>query len=144
MVKKIFRLFKKKSKSKKKIKEEKKAEVINFINKSKQSNKIQTEKMETKKMDNLAKEIVDNYFKTSTKSFLDIGYCSYIILYRDLQRMLFELSYPVYRHHLNHTTKQLVNYHKQWLHEFKEWNEASSERKLIGEKKDDNENDTIH
>ena len=101
MVKKIFRLFKKKSKSKKKIKEEKKAEVINFINKSKQSNKIQTEKMETKKMDNLAKEIVDNYFKTSTKSFLDIGYCSYIILYRVLQRMLFELSYPVYRHYLN-------------------------------------------
>jgi|TARA_B100001093_G_scaffold171509_1_gene164345 hypothetical protein len=144
MVKKIFRLFKKKSKSKKKIKEEKKAEVINFINKSKQFNKIQTEKMETKKMDNLAKEIVDNYFKTSTKSFLDIGYCSYIILYRVLQRMLFELSYPVYRHYLNHTTKQLVNYHKQWLHEFKEWNEASSERKLIGEKKDDNENDTIH
>ena len=144
MVKKIFRLFKKKSKSKKKIKEEKKAEVINFINKSKQSNKIQTEKMETKKMDNLAKEIVDNYFKTSTKSFLDIGYCSYIILYRVLQRMLFELSYPVYRHYLNHTTKQLVNYHKQWLHEFKEWNEASSQRKLIGEKKDDNENDTIH
>jgi len=144
MVKKIFQLFKKKSKSKKKIKEEKKAEVINFINKSKQSNKIQTEKMETKKMDNLAKEIVDNYFKTSTKSFLDIGYCSYIILYRVLQRMLFELSYPVYRHYLNHTTKQLVNYHKQWLHEFKEWNEASSERKLIGEKKDDNENDTIH
>ena len=95
-------------------------------------------------MDNLAKEIVDNYFKTSTKSFLDIGYCSYIILYRVLQRMLFELSYPVYRHYLNHTTKQLVNYHKQWLHEFKEWNEASSERKLIGEKKDDNENDTIH
>tara|TARA_B100001094_G_scaffold109894_1_gene105868 strand:+ start:768 stop:1202 length:435 start_codon:yes stop_codon:yes gene_type:complete len=144
MVKKIFRLFKKKSKSKKKIKEEKKAEVINFINKSKQFNKIQTEKMETKKMDNLAKEIVDNYFKTSTKSFLDIGYCSYIILYRVLQRMLFELSYPVYRHYLNHTTKQLVNYHKQWLHEFREWNEASSERKLIGEKKDDNENDTIH
>ena len=144
MVKKIFRLFKKKSKSKKKIKEEKKAEVINFINKSKQFNKIQTEKMETKKMDNLAKEIVDNYFKTSTKSFLDIGYCSYIILYRVLQRMLFELSYPVYRHYLNHTTKQLVNYHKQWLHEFKEWNEASSERKLIGEKKDDNENDKIH
>ena len=144
MVKKIFRLFKKKSKSKKKIKEEKKAEVINFINKSKQFNKIQTEKMETKKMDNLAKEIVDNYFKTSTKSFLDIGYCSYIILYRVLQRMLFELSYPVYRHYLNHTTKQLVNYHKQWLHEFKEWNEASSERKLTGEKKDDIENDTIH
>ena len=99
MVKKIFKLFKKKSKKKKKIKKPKKAEVINFVNKSQQTNKIQTEKMESKKMDDLAKEIVDNYFNASTKSFLDIGYCSYIILYRVLQRMLFHLSYPVYRHY---------------------------------------------
>ena len=144
MVKKIFKLFKKKSKNKKKIKELKKAEVINFVNKSQQTNKIQTEKMESKKMDNLAKEVVDNYFKASTKSFLDMGYCSYIILYRVLQRMLIHLSYPVYRHYLNYTTKQMVNYHKQWLHEFKEWNEATSESKLPGEKKGDYENDTIH
>ena len=144
MVKKIFKLFKKKSKKKRKIKESEKAEIINFVNKSQKTNKIQTEQIESKKMDNLAKELVDNYFNASTKSFLDMGYCSYIILFRVLQRMLFYLSYPVYRHYLNHTTKQMVNYHKQWLHEFKEWNEASSERKLPGEKKDDYENDTIH
>ena len=144
MVKKIFKLFKKKFKNKNKIKEPKKAEVINFVNKSKQINKIQTERMETKKMDNLAREVVDNYFNASTKSFLDMGYCSYIILYRVLQRMLYHLSYPVYRHYLNYTTKQMVNNHKQWLHDFKEWNEASSERKLPGEKKEDSENETIH
>ena len=42
------------------------------------------------------------------------------------------------------TTKQIVEDHKQWLHEFKEWDEAPSEAKLIGEKKQDNENDTLH
>ena len=144
MVKKIFKLFIKKFKNKNKIKEPKKAEVINFVNKSQQINKIQTERMESKKMDNLAREVVDNYFNASTKSFLDMGYCSYIILYRVLQRMLYHLSYPVYRHYLNYTTKQMVNNHKQWLHDFKEWNEASSERKLPGEKKEDSENETIH
>jgi hypothetical protein len=143
MVKKIVNLFKK-TKKKKKIKKQDSAEIIDFVNKSKENNKIQTEQMEMKKMDNLAKDLVDSYFKASRKSFLDMGYCAYLLLFRLLQRMLFHLSYPVYRHYLNHTTKQMVNYHKQWLHEFKEWNEASSERKLPGEKKDDYENDTIH
>lgn len=143
MVKKIVNLFKK-TKKKKKIKKKDSAEIIDFVNKSKENNKIQTEQMEMKKMDNLAKDLVDSYFKASRKSFLDMGYCAYLLLFRLLQRMLFHLSYPVYRHYLNHTTKQMVNYHKQWLHEFKEWNEASSERKLPGEKKDDYENDTIH
>ena len=96
------------------------------------------------KMDKLAKDLVDSYFKASRKSFLDMGYCAYLLLFRLLQRMIIHLSYPIYRNYLNSTTKQIVNYHKQWLHEFKEWNEASSERKLPGEKKDDYENDTIH
>jgi len=134
MVKKIINLSKK-TKKKKKIKKQNTAEIIDFVNKSKETNKIQTEQMEMKKMDNLAKDLVDSYFKASRKSFLDMGYCAYLLLFRLLQRMLFHLSYPVYRHYLNHTTKQMVNYHKQWLHEFKEWNEASSERKLPGEKK---------
>ena len=33
---------------------------------------------------------------------------------------------------------------KEWMHEFKEWDEAPKEGKLIGEKKKDHENDTIH
>ena len=146
MVKKIINLFKKtkKKKKKKKIKKQESAEIIDFVNKSKETNKIQTEQMEMKKMDNLAKDLVDSYFKASRKSFLDMGYCAYLLLFRLLQRMIIHLSYPIYRHYLNSTTKQIVNYHKQWLHEFKEWNEASSERKLPGEKKDDYENDTIH
>ena len=146
MIKKIFKLFTKKKRVKKnKIKKtEKKVEVINFINKSKDNNKIQTENMEKNKMDNLAKELVETYLKASRKSFLDMGYCFYIFLYRLLQRMIFQFSYPLYRHYLKATTKEILNNHKEWLHEFKEWDEAPKEGKLIGEKKPDNENDTLH
>ena len=95
-------------------------------------------------MDNLSKELVDSYFKASSKSFLDIGYCAYLILFRVLQRMIFHLSYPVYRHYLQATSKEILNNHKQWMHEFKEWDEAPIEGKLKGEKKEDHENDTLH
>ncbi len=145
MIKKIFKLFTKKRINKKEIKMTKqKAEVINFINKSKNNNKIQTEKMEIKKMDDLAKELVETYLKSSRKSFLDMGYCFYLLLFRLLQRMIFQFSYPIYRHYLKSTTKQILNNHKEWLHEFKEWDQAPTEGNLIGEKKPDNENDTLH
>ena len=146
MFKKIFNLFKKKTKIKRKKKENKieKAKIINFVNRSKKNNKIQTEQMDVRKMDGLAKELVDSYYRASGKSILDMGYCSYLILFRVLQRMIFHLSYPVYRHYLQATTKEIVNNHKQWMHEFKEWDEAPVEGKLRGEKKEDHENDTLH
>ena len=95
-------------------------------------------------MDVLAKELVENYLKASRRSFLDMGYCFYIFLFRLLQRMIFQFSYPVYRHYLKTTSKEILNNHKEWMHEFKEWDEAPTEGKLIGEKKKDHENDTIH
>ena len=146
MVKKIFNFFKKKTKikRKKKVNKIEKAKIINFVNRSKKNNKIQTEQMEVRKMDGLAKELVDSYYRASGKSILDMGYCSYLILFRVLQRMIFHLSYPVYRHYLHATTKEIVNNHKQWMHEFKEWDEAPVEKKLRGEKKEDHENDTLH
>ena len=146
MIKKILKLFTKKKRfTKKEIKKNgKKAEVVNFINKAKDNYKIQTEKMESNKMDDLAKELVETYLKASKKSFLDMGYCFYLFLFRLLQRMIFQFSYPLYRHYLKTTTKEILNNHKEWLHEFKEWDEAPKEGKLIGEKKTDNENDTLH
>ena len=147
MKKKILNFFKKLKKTKKTksmIVKNDKSKVINFVNKSKNSNKIQTEQMEVKKMDALAKELVENYLKASKRSFLDMGYCFYIFLFRLLQRMIFQFSYPVYRHYLKTTSKEILNNHKEWMHEFKEWDEAPTEGKLIGEKKKDHENDTIH
>ena len=140
----FFRKLKKNKKTKSMIVKNDKSKVINFVNRSKNSNKIQTEQMEVKKMDVLAKELVENYLKASRKSFLDMGYCFYVFLFRLLQRMIFQFSYPVYRHYLRTTSKEILNNHKEWMHEFKEWDEAPTEGKLIGEKKKDHENDTIH
>ena len=140
----FFRKLKKNKKTKSMIVKNDKSKVINFVNKSKNSNKIQTEQMEVKKMDALANELVENYLKASKRSFLDMGYCFYIFLFRLLQRMIFQFSYPVYRHYLKTTSKEILNNHKEWMHEFKEWDEAPTEGKLIGEKKKDHENDTIH
>ena len=147
MKKKILNFFKKLKKNKKTksmIVKNDKSKVINFVNISKNSNKIQTEQMEVKKMDALAKELVEKYLKASRRSFLDMGYCFYIFLFRILQRMISQFSYPVYRHYLKTTSKEILNNHKEWMHEFKEWDEAPTEGKLIGEKKKDHENDTIH
>ena len=140
----FFRKLKKNKKTKSMIVKNDKSKVINFVNRSKNSNKIQTEQMEVKKMDALAKELVENYLKASRRSFLDMGYCFYIFLFRLLQRMIYQFSYPVYRHYLKTTSKEILNNHKEWMHEFKEWDEAPTEGKLIGEKKKDHENDTIH
>ena len=140
----FLRKLKKNKKTKPMIVKNDKSKVINFVNRSKNSNKIQTEQMEVKKMDALAKELVENYLKASRRSFLDMGYCFYIFLFRLLQRMIFQFSYPVYRHYLKTTSKEILNNHKEWMHEFKEWDEATTEGKLIGEKKKDHENDTIH
>ena len=138
MIKKILNLFKYKKKPRKKnmdVDKKNNAKIINFVNKSKNKNRIQTEKMEINKMDNLAKEIVENYRVASNKSFLNIGFCFYFLLFRVMQMMIFQISFPMYRHYHRSASKQIIRNHKVWLHEFKEWDEAPTEKKLIGEKK---------
>ena len=148
MIKKIINLFKikKTKKTKKEIKNDKKnnAEIINFVKTAKNKKKIQTEKMEINKMDDLAKELVENYRVASNKSFLNIGYCFYFLLFRVMQMMIFQISFPVYRYYHRAASKQIIRNHKVWLHEFKEWDEAPTEKKLIGEKRKDDESETLH
>ena len=95
-------------------------------------------------MDELAKELVENYRVASSKSFLNIGYCFYFLLFRVMQMMIFQISFPVYRYYHRAASKQIIRNHKVWLHEFKEWDEAPTEKKLIGEKRKDDENETLH
>ena len=144
MIKKIIKLFKKKN-NKKKIKKQNKetAKIINFVNNSKKKNRIQTEQMEKKKIDNITQEIVENFYNISKKSFLDMAYCFYLLLYRVMQRMIFHTSFPIYRHYHRTASKQIIENHKVWLHEYKEWENAPTS-KINGEKKLDNENDTLH
>ena len=148
MIKKIINLFKGKKKQKIKketlINKKNNAKVINFINTAKNKKKIQTEKMEINKMDELAKELVENYRVASNKSFLNIGYCFYFLLFRVMQMMIFQISFPMYRYYHRSASKQIIKDHKAWLHEYKEWDEAPTEKKLIGEKRKDDENETLH
>ena len=148
MIKKIINFFKGKKKQKIKketlINKKNNAKVINFINTAKNNKKIQTEKMEINKMDELAQELVENYRVASNKSFLNIGYCFYFLLFRVMQMMIFQISFPMYRYYHRSASKQIIRDHKIWLHEYKEWNEAPTEKKLIGEKGKDDENETIH
>ena len=148
MIKKIINLFKGKKKQKIKketlINKKNNAKVINFINTAKNNKKIQTEKMEINKMDELAQELVENYRVASNKSFLNIGYCFYFLLFRVMQMMIFQISFPMYRYYHRSASKQIIRDHKSWLHEFKEWDEAPTEKKLIGEKRKDDENETLH
>ena len=148
MIKKIINLFKGKKKQKIKketlINKKNNAKVINFINTAKNNKKIQTEKMEINKMDELAQELVENYRVASNKSFLNIGYCFYFLLFRVMQMMIFQISFPMYRYYHRSASKQIIRDHKAWLHEYKEWDEAPTEKKLIGEKRKDDENETLH
>ena len=148
MIKKIINLFKGKKKQKIKketlINKKNNTEVINFVNTAKNKKKIQTEKMEINKMDKLAQELVENYRVASNKSFLNIGYCFYFLLFRVMQMMIFQISFPMYRYYHRSASKQIIKDHKAWLHEYKEWDEAPTEKKLIGEKRKDDENETLH
>ena len=148
MIKKIINFFKGKKKQKIKketlINKKNNAKVINFINTAKNNKKIQTEKMEINKMDELAQELVENYRVASNKSFLNIGYCFYFLLFRVMQMMIFQISFPMYRYYHRSASKQIIKDHKAWLHEYKEWDEAPTEKKLIGEKRKDDENETLH
>ena len=87
--------------------------------------------------------LVENFYNISKKSFLDMAYCFYLLLYRVMQRMIFHTSFPIYRHYHRTASKQIIENHKVWLHEYKEWENAPTS-KINGEKKLDNENDTLH
>ena len=122
---------------------EKKANILPFVTTLKKGKKIETEETEQARIYKIAIELTDNFKSIAQKSFLDMGKCYYIFLFRTLQSMVWQLSFPVYRHYLESVRKQIVRNHKNLLNRFKEW-ETSPDERLIGERKSDNENDTIH
>ena len=84
--------------SDKKNKDKKKGKIINFVNRSKQNKKIQTDRDEFERLDALAKELVDVYYKSAKTSFFSIGYCFYLFIFRVLQSMIIQTSFPLYRY----------------------------------------------
>ena len=121
----------------------KKSNILPFIKTLNRKKNIETEETEQKRIDKVAIDLTDNFNSIARKSFLDMGRCYYIFLFRTLQSMIWNLSYPAYRHYFESVRKQIVRNHKNLLNRFSEW-ESSPEERLIGEKKTDNENDTLH
>ena len=126
---------------KKKVK--KTAKIINFISKSKKINRIQTEDMEQTRMDALAKEMVDNYYGATKKSFLDSALCLYYLLYRVIQKMMVHTSFPVYQNYHKFACEQNLENYKKWLNKSNERDGGAIHNKVV-EAKVGNENDTIH
>ena len=142
MVKKIFDPFKKNKK--KKEKKQKTAKIINFVNKSKEQKKIVTEREEIKRMDALAKELVDVYYDAARKSILDLAYCFYFLIFRVLQRTISRVSFPIYQYYYKSASKEILSTYNQWIEKYKDWDGASLNDNVEGSKKPRNESDTVH
>ena len=94
--------------SDKKDKDKKKGKIINFVNRSKQNKKIQTDRDEFERLDALAKELVDVYYKSAKTSFFSIGYCFYLFIFRVLQSMIAQTSFPLYRYWYRTASKEVL------------------------------------
>ena len=125
-------------------KDKKSGKIINFINKLKKNKKIITNKDEYNRLDNLAKELVDVYFKSSKESFFSIGYCFYIFIFRVLQKLIANTSFPLYRYWYRTASKEILENYNLWIEEYKNWDGTSVDDKLEGANKPQNESDTIH
>ena len=125
-------------------KDKKTGKIINFIKKLKKDKKIVTNKDEYNRLDNLAKELVDVYFKSSKESFFSIGYCFYVFIFRVLQKLIANTSFPLYRYWYRTASKEILENYNLWIEEYKNWDGTSIDDKIKGANKPKDESDTIH
>ena len=125
-------------------KNKKTGKIINFIKKLKKDKKIVTNKDEYNRLDNLAKELVDVYFKSSKESFFSIGYCFYVFIFRALQKLIANTSFPLYRYWYRTASKEILENYNLWMDEYKNWDGTSIDDKIEGANKPKDESDTIH
>ena len=96
------------------------------------------------KVDALAKELVDVYYKSAKTSFFSIGYCFYLFIFRVLQSMIAQTSFPLYRHWYRTASKEVLENYDDWMKEYKDWDGTSINDKVEGKNKPQDESDTIH
>ena len=125
-------------------KNKKTGKIINFIKKLKKDKKIVTNKDEYNRLDNLAKELVDVYFKSSKQSFFSIGYCFYVFIFRALQKLIANTSFPLYRYWYRTASKEILENYNLWMDEYKNWDGTSIDDKIEGANKPQDESDTVH
>ena len=95
-------------------------------------------------MDALAKEMVDNYYSATKKSFLDSAVCLYYLLYRVIQKMMVHTSFPVYQNYHKFACEQNLENYKKWLNKSNERDGGTIHNNVVGAIKSGNESDTIH
>ena len=95
-------------------------------------------------MDNLAKELVDVYFKSSKESFLVLVIVSIYLFSEVLQKLIANTSFPLYRYWYRTASKEILENYNLWIEEYKNWDGTSIDDKIEGANKPQDESDTIH
>ena len=112
--------------------------------KSKKPDSEWQRKKEIDRIDDLSKELVNNFNKTTSTSTLDPGTIYYYFLFRVLQRMIFSMSYSEYRWILKEIPSQLVERFKDMMKKYPEIGDHHDNDKTLFEKDKENHDKTIH
>lgn len=100
---------------------------------------------EIDRIDDLSKELVSSFNKTTSSSTLDKETVYYYFLFRVLQRMIFSMSYSEYRWIVKEIPKQIVERFKDIMKSYPEIGDHYNEKKTLFEKDKEKNNDkTIH
>ena len=112
--------------------------------KSKKPDSEWQRKKEIDRIDDLSKELVNNFNKTTSTSTLDPGTVYYYFLFRVLQRMIFSMSYSEYRWIVKEIPSQLVERFKDMMKKYPEIGDHHDNDKTLFEKDKENHDKTIH
>ena len=112
--------------------------------KSKKPDSEWQRKREIDRIDDLSKELVNNFNKTTSTSTLDPGTVYYYFLFRVLQRMIFSMSYSEYRWIVKEIPSQLVERFKDMMKKYPEIGDHHDNDKTLFEKDKENHDKTIH
>tara|TARA_B100001765_G_C19356433_1_gene272764 strand:+ start:115 stop:576 length:462 start_codon:yes stop_codon:yes gene_type:complete len=112
--------------------------------KSKKPDSEWQRKKEIDRIDDLSKELVNSFNKTTSTSTLDPGTVYYYFLFRVLQRMIFSMSYSEYRWIVKEIPSQLVERFKDMMKRYPEIGDHHDNDKTLFEKDKENHDKTIH
>ena len=99
---------------------------------------------EIDRIDDLSKELVNSFNKTTSSSTLDKGTVYYYFLFRVLQRMIFSMSYPEYRWIVKDIKRQIVERFKDHMKTYPEIGDHHDNKTLFEKDKEKNNDKTIH
>tara|TARA_B100000686_G_C16752974_1_gene953712 strand:- start:1473 stop:1934 length:462 start_codon:yes stop_codon:yes gene_type:complete len=112
--------------------------------KSKKPDSEWQRKKEIDRIDDLSKELVNSFNKTTSTSTLEPGTVYYYFLFRVLQRMIFSMNYSEYRWIVKDISKQIVERFKEIMKTYPEIGDHYDNKTLFEKDKEKNNDKTIH